>query len=152
MPAPFTGATAPCFSQPASLPLPGTGNNHTRQSAALAIIQLYYNFFGATGKRHDRWLLLTGALCSSPTESLAIAINYVCIANTYVYTATTYVCIATLHIYTGSIEPCTATTYVCTAFTNVYIAFINNYTATTYCCIAITLIYTAITLYCIGIT
>lgn len=81
MPAPFTGAAAPCYFQPASLPLPrmqyagalaaaGAGNNHARQSATFAIIQLYYNFFGATGKRHDKWLLLTGTLCSSPTESL----------------------------------------------------------------------------------
>lgn len=73
MPAPFTGTAAPCFSQPASLPLPGTGNNHTRQSAALAIIQLYYNFFGATGKRHDKWLLLTALSAAAIQQATPIA-------------------------------------------------------------------------------
>lgn len=146
MPAPFTGAAAPCFFQPASLPS----------------LQLYRNTTAsleppACGKigSYSSPALSAAAL----QKAFSIAIIYVCIANTqvytattYVYTAITYVCIATLHIYTGSIEPCTATTYVCTAFTNVYIAITYVYTATTYCCIAITLIYTAITLYCIGIT
>ncbi len=86
MSTPSTGAAAPCFFQPACLPqvlmqyaealaTASAGNNDARQSAALAIIQEYYSFFGATGMRQDMWHLLTGALCGNNTESLVHSHN-----------------------------------------------------------------------------
>lgn len=99
-------ATTPQFFQPACLPeallelyealVNASGKPASRQ-AALAIVQEYYNFFGAADMRKDMWLLLTASLGSSNIDSLKKAGNRHNLLFFYEFTLLLFDAVYTLH-------------------------------------------------------